>query len=133
MSSPMNMKPETRPGAETSKPSDEAAFAQSLSTREMYMTTLSLPTIARRELEEHWRHQLKMAYERYQTAINRYKALQQLVSVAGIDDCLLAEARHEKSQAQTEYERLLKIFADLAVEGRMPQGRADSSAEWARD
>jgi hypothetical protein len=90
----------------------------------------SSSTVARRELEGSWRRKLDDAHLRYRTATARYRELLDMEPQGrlGSQDDPLVRAWHAESEAMAEYKRLLKVFAELTLHGRMPQRQAGSSA-----
>jgi len=87
------------------------------------MPTASFPSSARKELEKSWRLRLEAAQAHYHAASKRHRTLLQDVP----EDMLLEHAetvvlaRAVESQALAEYERVLGIFTDLTVKGKMPE------------
>jgi hypothetical protein len=93
------------------------------------MPDLPSNTIARQQLEDFWRSELKKSYESYQAAAERYRSLLQAGHMQK-EDATFALARREESAKLAEYMRMLKIFTDLALHGRVPRnGHRVSSAE----
>jgi len=64
--------------------------------------------------QEIWRKRLVAAEIQYETAAA------QLESAIG-RDCGVSEARQRKLDARSEYLRLLRIFSDLVLRGKVPQ------------
>jgi hypothetical protein len=88
---------------------------------------LRLSVVALEELEESWRLKTDRAQKRYQVATERYKKLlkesQGLLLTA---DNRLALARQAQSAALDEYRRLLKLFSELTINSRVPEGLGNS-------
>ena len=82
-------------------------------------------TIVRQEFEKYWRRKLKESYERYQAASTRYRGLlqEELAGQVSSPDGPLALARREEFETLAEFTRLLKMFAELTLDGRVPQGQ----------
>ena len=81
------------------------------------------PSLARRDLENAWRVRSEMARERYETASRLYRKLLDEKPeglIPGHDDPM-ALARHAESEALAEYTRILKLFTELIVHGRIPE------------
>jgi len=68
--------------------------------------------------QEIWRKQLEEAENRYENASAKLQSA--LAEGRGV-----AEARQVKMTARAEYLRLLRIFSDLVLRGKAPQGNAD--------
>ena len=93
---------------------------------------LDLPPciIARHQLEDAWRCKLEKSFERYQAAAAQLKGLlrAQRSGQAPAPDGLLVQARRRESEALEEYRRMLQIFADLTIDGRIPPEHFESLA-----
>ena len=96
------------------------------------MKTPELPTltIRRQELEESWRLRLLEARERYDLAAGQYRnALQeQPEGLMPSPDDSLTRARQAKSRALAAYTRVLRIFTDLTVHGRVPEEQSTAAS-----
>jgi hypothetical protein len=68
--------------------------------------------------QEIWRKRLEAAENKYEDAAVR---LQEALD----RDCGVAEARQAKMTAHAEYLRVLRIFSDLVLRGRLPTGSAE--------
>lgn len=78
--------------------------------------------VAREELEDCWRGKAEEARERYQVATKRYnKLLEESHGLTPAIDSPLASARRHQSEALVELNRVLRIFSELTVYGRMPE------------
>jgi predicted alternative tryptophan synthase beta-subunit len=82
-----------------------------------------LITIRRPQLEESWCLKVEEARERYQAATKQYREalLKQREGLApGPDDShAVTLAREAESRAIAEYERVLLIFTELILHGRL--------------
>ena len=87
---------------------------------------MTIASITRQELEDSWRLRLEETQVRYREATEQYRKLLQ----AQPDgrplkrDGALALARQAKSQALADYMRVLQIFTELTVNGKMPEARS---------
>lgn len=81
------------------------------------------PSLARHDLEEAWRRQSEMARERYEQASSRYRKLleEKPEGLIPRQNDPLTLARHAESEALAEYARVLKLFTELTVHGRIPE------------
>lgn len=81
----------------------------------------------RRDLEELWRERLKDAKLRLEFAYNYVKEVQKDLEAGGVPapDGNFAFARAIKAEnfALAEYNRVLRIFGDLLVQGKIPDER----------
>ncbi len=79
--------------------------------------------LARHNLEALWRERLEESHVRYKAASQEYRRLLQQQepdgSVPGAGSPL-AIARQAESAALAEYSRILRIFADLTIHGKLP-------------
>ncbi|HTX36831.1 MAG TPA: hypothetical protein VME43_17500 [Bryobacteraceae bacterium] len=76
------------------------------------------------ELEDAWREKLRLARERYEEAAKAFRASWEEHSEGRpTTDSTFAiqHARKLESHALAEYMRVLKIFADLLLHGRVPE------------
>jgi len=78
----------------------------------------------REQLEDSWRLKLEIAFNLYTVATTECRKMQQAHSESGAHDGVvpppLVRARHEESQALAYYVRVLRIFTDLTVHGKLP-------------
>jgi CheY-like chemotaxis protein len=83
----------------------------------------SAPILARHELEESWRLRLEESQQKYQKATETYRSLLRLEQNGRYPDpdSALARARQAESEALMEYSRVLRIFTDLTIHGKMPE------------
>ena len=81
------------------------------------------PSRARQDLEDAWRARSEMARARYEMARTRYRKLLEAKPDGPTppENDPLAFARHAESEALAEYTRVLKIFTDLTLHGRIPE------------
>lgn len=82
---------------------------------------------AREQLEESWRLKLEEASNRYRVATAEYRAMLEEQSdgtTRGPDatDALM-RARQAESQALAEYTNVLRMFTDLTIHGKVPEGQ----------
>lgn len=88
--------------------------------------TISEPSATRRMLEDSWRLRLEEAHVHYRRATDQYrKSLQdqpdgRLHNPSGA----LALARQAESEALAEYTRVLRVFTELTVNGKIPEERS---------
>jgi CheY-like chemotaxis protein len=75
----------------------------------------------RRHLEETWRLRLQRAQEQYQAACSLHGKVQQESSEGATDQSSLYCARSAESQTLAEYARVLRIFIDLTLHGKLPE------------
>jgi hypothetical protein len=76
-----------------------------------------------RELEDFWRERLREARLKYEEASEVFKATRgEHFESRPTADLILAiqRARNIESQALSEYMRVLRVFADLVVHGKLP-------------
>jgi hypothetical protein len=83
-------------------------------------------SITRQELEDLWRSRLEETQVRYREATEQYRKLLQAQPDGRPlnPDAALALARHAKSQALADYMRVLRMFTELTVNGKMPEARS---------
>jgi hypothetical protein len=74
--------------------------------------------LTRVELEDLWRARLKEAQECYHSSANKVRLL---ISASRSDRDALCNARQAQHEAITNYERVLRIFNDLILRGRIPE------------
>lgn len=87
----------------------------------METTKTTPPILTRRELEDTWRIRLEQAMSRYRAANQEYRALLES-SPEGrptSPESPLAQARQAESDALAEYTRVLRIFSDLTIYGKL--------------
>ena len=87
---------------------------------------------AREELEDLWRLRLEGANRRFEAASAHYiRLLKEAPETSAFEGgSPLARAHRARSEAQTEYMRLLRIFTDLTITGRIPEEPAQQV--WSR-
>lgn len=94
-----------------------------------------LPTLmaSQKELEESWRLRLEEALCQYHATRDEYHSL-----LAGVPDGVppnpdgaLARARQAESMALAEYRRVLQIFTDLTIHGKLPEDQSASGSRGA--
>jgi CheY-like chemotaxis protein len=75
------------------------------------------------ELEDAWRARLEDSRRQCKDASNRYRTLlaEERDGRAPRPDSTLARARQAQSEALMEYARVLRLFTDLVVLGKMPE------------
>lgn len=97
----------------------------------MNRTDIYLSPVARRVLADFWRQKLDQAYERVQTATSRYRDLLQegWGSPIRSQDGPLAMAAREQSEALAEFKRLLNVFTEITLHGRVPQEHRASGVD----
>jgi len=85
----------------------------------------------RRQIEESWWLRLQQAQTRYRTATAQYRRMlnQQPEGQTSSVDYSLLRAREAESQARAEYRRVLAIFTDLTLYGKIPEEQ--STGGWA--
>lgn len=86
-------------------------------------TGIPSPGLQREGLEDAWRSRFEMARERYKQASAHYRELvaQQPEGIIPREDSPLALARQAESEALAEYSRILKVFTELTIRGRIPE------------
>lgn len=86
--------------------------------------------IARNELEELWNQRLAQALDRYHAATKEYRELlrQETDGRPPSPDSPLARAREAESQALMDYSRVLRIFTDLTLHGKLPDETLNENA-----
>lgn len=101
--------------------SPEISFERAI----MAVQGFSAQTLARQELEDTWRRRVEESQQRYQAATTEYRRLLQEEPDGRPHgpDSALARARQEESDALMEYSRMLRVFADLTVHGKLPEER----------
>ncbi len=77
---------------------------------------------AREELEEDWRLRLEGTLHRYRTASEMYRKVLQAQpdGLPPSPDGAVGRARQAESDALAEYTRVLRIFTDLTMHGKIP-------------
>ena len=76
----------------------------------------------RQTLEDRWRRQVHFAYSRYEAAKGAVDEARELRADAPSPDGVFAlkHARRIETAALTEYKRVLQIFTDLLIDGKIP-------------
>ena len=93
------------------------------------MTTNLGSSDTRQEVEDYWRLRLEETQVRYGEAKEQYrKFLQAQPDGRPQSPSALELARQAESQARVEFTRVLRIFTDLTVNGRMPEERSVSGS-----
>jgi hypothetical protein len=92
--------------------------------------TISEPSATRQMLEDCWRLRLEETRVHYRKATDQYRKLLQDQPAGRPQDPngALALARQAESEARAEYARVLRVFTELIVNGKMPEER--SVAGW---
>ena len=99
---------------------------------DMRKSKLASPVVAREELENRWRTKVEQAKERYQVATKQYdKLLEESRGLTPAENSALLSARHEQSDALADLQRLLAIFTELTVDGRIPEEASTANAHGA--
>lgn len=99
---------------------------------DMKKSKLASPVVAREELENRWRTKVEQAKERYQVATKQYdKLLEESRGLTPAENSALLSARHEQSDALADLQRLLAIFTELTVDGRIPEEASTANAHGA--
>ncbi|HLH17634.1 MAG TPA: response regulator [Bryobacteraceae bacterium] len=82
----------------------------------------SATLLARQQMEDSWRQRLEESHARYKAASQEYRRLlqQEPDGTAPGAGSPLALARQAESVALAEYSRILRIFADLTIHGKLP-------------
>ena len=78
---------------------------------------------SKRELEDVWRERLRDARLKYEQASKAFRATwgEHFESKLTADPTIAIQgARNLESQALAEYTRVLEVFADLVVNGKLP-------------
>ena len=80
----------------------------------------------RQTMEDSWRVRLEETQARYQKATEQYRRLLQERPHGRSNDLdgALALARQQESEALAEYTRVIRLFTDLTVKGKMPEERS---------
>jgi hypothetical protein len=80
-------------------------------------------TLGRGELEDTWRGRLEECQKQYQDASHSYRKLlaEEPDGQPPRPESPLARARQAESEALTEYSRVLRLFTDLTVHGKLPE------------
>ena len=84
------------------------------------------PSVTRQMLEDSWRLRLEETHIHYRKATERYRTLLQDQPDGRPHDPngALALARQAESEALAEYARALRVFAELTMNGRIPEERS---------
>jgi hypothetical protein len=104
-------------------------------TGERLTKKVTMPTrkvsATRQTLEDSWRLRLEETKARYHKATERYRRLLQEQPDGTPHDpgSALALARQAESEALAEYSRLLRAFADLTVNGKVPEERSAAGSD----
>lgn len=95
----------------------------------------SPPSVARGDLEDVWRVKFEVARARYETAKARCIKLlgAKLDGLIAQPEDELALARRQESEALAEYARILKLFTELTVHGRLPEEHLVNEPDGGRD
>ena len=98
---------------------------------EMKAPEIQTLTIARQELEESWRLKLQEAQNRYQVATREYRNVlqEQPEWLTPSADGPVVQTRQAESQALAEYTRVLRVFTDLTVHGKMPDEQGATGSD----
>jgi hypothetical protein len=88
--------------------------------------TISEASAARQMLEDSWRLRLEETQVHYRKATDQYRKLLQEQPDGRPHDPngALALARQAASKALAEYTRVLRIFTEVTVNGKMPEERS---------
>jgi hypothetical protein len=85
---------------------------------------------SREELENLWRTRLDKAADRYNTAKKTYRLVadedRQGLTPSPDGRYAIRQARQEEAAARAEYIRVLRIFTDLILHGKIPKTGSDS-------
>ena len=75
------------------------------------------------ELELIWQDRVKAAWQRYREyhEILKHATLEAQGTGSGSDDEFIRQARKNEESALNEYTRVLGIYTDLVVSGKMPE------------
>lgn len=92
---------------------------------------MNLPRDQRLELEETWRSKLQSASIRYQAATERYRRMleeqsEEIALMPASTDAVV-RALQEESEARVEYGRILRMFTDLTMYDRFPDGESPAA------
>jgi hypothetical protein len=94
--------------------------------------TLVLMAQSKRELEDVWRERLREARRKYEEAANAFKATwgEHFESRLTVDPThAIEQARNVESRALSQYMRVLKVFTDLVVHGKLPPEDAEANTK----
>jgi len=77
----------------------------------------------RQILEDRWRRQVQFAYSRYQTAKEAVNEAREIRADAPSPDGVfaLSHALRIEAAALAEYKRVLQMFTDLLIDGKIPR------------
>ena len=92
------------------------------------MITNLTASVRRREVEDSWRLRLEEAQARYLEAKEQYRKFLQAQPDGSHSPSALELARQAESRARVEYTRVLRIFTELTVDGKMPEERSVSGS-----
>ena len=86
-------------------------------------TTIAEPGAIRETMEDSWRVRLEETQARYKQATERRSQLPQEQPHGGSSGLngRFALARQQESEALAEYTRVLRLFTDLTVKGKIPE------------
>lgn len=91
---------------------------------------MNLPRDQRLELEESWRCKLQAASARYQAATEKYRRIleeqDEEVEPKPTSTAEVVRALQEETEARVEYGRILRMFTNLTMYDKFPDG--DSAA-----
>jgi hypothetical protein len=82
-----------------------------------------IPNRPRQDVELYWRERVRAARIKYDLVIaESRKVLEEQTDLASPDaTAALRRVRQQESLARDEYMRVLKIFTELTVDGKMPE------------
>ena len=93
------------------------------------MITNLTASVMRREVEDSWRLRLEETQARYLEAKEQYREfLQAQPDGRPPSPSALELARQAESRARVEFTRVLRIFTELTVNGKMPEERSVSGS-----
>ena len=83
---------------------------------------LSLPILSQNQLQENWRLRTEECRASYTSATQKYRWLleQEPDGCPPSSNGTLALASQAQSDALAEYSRVLRIFTDLTIHGKLP-------------
>lgn len=93
---------------------------------------MNLPRDQRLELEESWRSKLQAASVRFHAATERYRRMleehsDELAMMPASTDAVV-RALQEESEARVEYGRILRMFTDLTMYDKFPEGESAAAS-----
>lgn len=93
---------------------------------------MNLPRDQRLELEESWRSRLHAASVRYQAATERYRRMLEAqsdeIALMPASTDAVVRALQEESEARVEYGRILRMFTDLTMYDKFPDGESAAAS-----